>query len=383
MRTEKVYYEQPYLKELEATVLSVDGQNVELDRTICYPECGGQPGDRGMIGGCRLLDTQKGKGDEILHVVERPSFSVGDKVLVSLDWPHRFFYMQVHSAQHVTSGLLFTLFHVGTVAVHDGEKILTIETDQSSFDEVSCYKLEDAVNRAIRENHAIHYMETTHAKAEAMHLRRSIKVDGDVRLVIIDGVDTIACGGVHVASTSEIVLVQYVGQETIRGHVRLVFRVAENALEEIRLNRSLVGSLCALHSATADTLLPEEQRADSQAKETKAELLHMKEAMCRKAMEPMEGIVTWDISDEPFTLKEVASSLVDKDLALCAVKKEGEKLYWLFAFLGKFRTFDFNGKRNLLLGDIHGKGGGRPPLYQGMGSGEPSSLFSSFKETLA
>ena len=41
--TEKLYYENPYQEELEAEVVAVSGSALILDKTIFYPEGGGQP----------------------------------------------------------------------------------------------------------------------------------------------------------------------------------------------------------------------------------------------------------------------------------------------------------------------------------------------------
>ena len=84
--TEKYYYEKPYLKELEATVTSICKKGLILDRTISYPEGGGQPGDRGFINGIPYSDTIH-DGDDIIHIMsDSSSFNVGDKVTIHLDW---------------------------------------------------------------------------------------------------------------------------------------------------------------------------------------------------------------------------------------------------------------------------------------------------------
>ena len=59
METRMVYYEEPYRRELTATVTEIRSDGVVLDQTICYPEGGGQGGDRGTIGHAPLLDTTK------------------------------------------------------------------------------------------------------------------------------------------------------------------------------------------------------------------------------------------------------------------------------------------------------------------------------------
>lgn len=124
MKTEQVYYGQPYLQEIEAKVLAIDGLEVVLDRTICYPEGGGQPGDRGTMGESRILDTHKGGEGMILHKVDHVTFQVGDTVRVKLDWNHRHFYMQAHTAQHMISGILFSKHQIGTVAIQDRKSVV-------------------------------------------------------------------------------------------------------------------------------------------------------------------------------------------------------------------------------------------------------------------
>ena len=61
MATEKLYYADPYLKEMDATVLSCEerknGYAVLLDRTVFYPTGGGQPYDTGDLGGAKILDV--------------------------------------------------------------------------------------------------------------------------------------------------------------------------------------------------------------------------------------------------------------------------------------------------------------------------------------
>jgi len=393
MTSEPVYYEEPYLKSLEVTVISITEDGILLDKTICYPEGGGQSGDRGRIGGCPLLDTVKGKEGAILHKADNPTFKVGDTVLIELDWEHRYHYMQMHTAQHVASGIMHSCFNIATVSVHQGEKILTIETDQDEISDSICYDIEQGINQSVREAHPLRYEVASQEDALKLPLRRSIKVDSDeVRLVIVEDVDVTACGGLHLANTSEVILFQYEGQEKLRGHVRLIFSVGDEALTRIRDNRTLVAQLCTLHSAQRENLLEVETKFLEQVAQDryllgkKAERLAslMLASLIAKA-ELIEDIpfVLWEV-EEDIDMKQVASVFFQvEDLALCAAKVEHGKLLWLVGLAGKASTLlDFNASRKMLLDPISGKGGGKGSLFQGVGAGVPKTFFSAFTKAL-
>ena len=60
MKTERLYYNDPYLLEFDATVVETtpmgDRLGVVLDKTAFYPTSGGQPNDLGTINDGELLD---------------------------------------------------------------------------------------------------------------------------------------------------------------------------------------------------------------------------------------------------------------------------------------------------------------------------------------
>ena len=53
--TRKVFWENPYLIELEATVSYVKDNDIMLDKTIFYAQSGGQESDHGFINNYRVL----------------------------------------------------------------------------------------------------------------------------------------------------------------------------------------------------------------------------------------------------------------------------------------------------------------------------------------
>ena len=393
MKAEPVYYKEPYRMSLKATVVAITDDGILLDKTICYPEGGGQSGDRGKIGGCPLLDTVKGKDGEILHKVENPTFKVGETVLIELDWNHRYHYMQMHTAQHVASGIMHSRFKIATVSVHQGEKILTIETDQDEIPVSTCIALEEEVNRSVRESHPLRYAVESKEDANKLPLRRSIKVDSDeVRLVIVEDVDITACGGLHLENTSEIILFQYEGQEKLRGHIRLIFSVGEEALARIRENRAMVEQLCTLHSAQRENLLEVETKFMEQVAQDRYLLGKKSERVASLILDSLVKdaghtnsipVVLWEV-EEDIDMKQVAFAFSQmEEIALCAAKVDNGKLLWLVGLAGKASTLlDFNASRKHLLDPISGKGGGKGSLFQGVGTGVPETFFSAFAKAL-
>lgn len=389
-QTKEIFYQEPYLTQLEATVLSVDGERVILDQTICYPEGGGQGGDTGTIGGCELLDTVRQNG-QIIHRVKEPTFKVGDRIMIHLDWKRRYHFMQMHTAQHMASGLLHQAFGIGTVSVHLGERIMTIECDTDSVDRDTIETLVRAVNTKIRQNLLVSAKEYRREEALALGLRRSIKVEGDaIRLVSVDGVDTIACGGLHVASTGEIELFYYLGQERMRGHVRLIFVVADTAFAEIRQRSEAAEALGALFSAPIDEVVEVATKAVESAKEVRSELAHLKARLAATILASLVGearrigdtpLVLWDV-EEPVGLKEIGQAACEfENLLLCATVQEEGRFLWLIATLGEgVGRFDFKVAKDTLLADFAAKGGGRAPLYQGNAIGDAALFRLRFTE---
>ena len=129
METTKLYYEDAYLREFDAAVLSCREEQgrylVVLDRTAFYPEGGGQPADHGVLGGVAVTDVQERNG--VVYHTCTGSLAVGSTVHGILDWQRRFDHMQQHSGEHILSGLLCSLYHCDNVGFHLGADTVTID----------------------------------------------------------------------------------------------------------------------------------------------------------------------------------------------------------------------------------------------------------------
>ncbi|MCF0261285.1 MAG: alanyl-tRNA editing protein [Sphaerochaetaceae bacterium] len=385
---EKVYYADNYLKEIICTVTDVQktDKNIQVltDGTIFYPEGGGQPGDVGNLGNFQVLDTKKLEdGSSALILDGSCDIQVGQIYKLKLDWAHRYKFMVMHTAQHLLSGLLFNLYQIGTVAVHLGDEYLTIELDKSEIEEEQIEGLICAANAAIEEGHRILYHQLSHSAALALGMRRSIKVEGDVRVVEIEGIDKIACGGVHVANTKEIRLIYCLGQEQIRGHVRLFFCCGETAVFNTIANAkavSIVNSKLSCKTAEIEEKLSSlitsfnEIKAQKTLLAKKIAYYELKEAINDAGICLIDCEEGTDI--QPYGQ---ALSLFD-DMALCILCPDGNRTKWLIGLKGKFEKINFNEIRNKILSSVNAKGGGKTPLFQGVAECTDSEKLKSFKE---
>ena len=72
-KTEKLYYQDAYLRTFTAHVVAVRTLNghtaVALDRTAFYPTGGGQPNDTGSLAGLRVIDALA-EDDLVWHVLQ-------------------------------------------------------------------------------------------------------------------------------------------------------------------------------------------------------------------------------------------------------------------------------------------------------------------------
>lgn len=379
--SEILYYNYPDMTEFEAQITQIeeiDGNiSIILDRTAFYPEGGGQPADRGSINGISVIDVRK-KNGTIYHIADistQPSSvpAEGDKASCSIDTEHRFDYMQQHSGQHVISAAMMKVEGIGTVAVHQGEEFVAVETSAESISIEVIRAIEDEANASIRANAAI-TPEWTDAEGLAdYNLRRPSKHSTDIRIINIAGIDCAACGGMHLHSTADIGLIKYSHQEKIRGHIRTFWKIGKRAYADYFEKTEIINSLNGMYSARQFELIEKAQAAagsysDLKYKYNKLEEDYASVFASSLVSENQSTAVVIKVFDE--MSKDFIGSLLK---ALSAqngssnsfiFNRRGENLTWAVA-AGENSDFSFAEFKTDLLPLIDGKGGGRAPLWQG------------------
>ena len=183
-----MYYQDPYLKEFETTVMKVDDNKVILQDTIFYPTGGGQPHDRGTVSGHVVTDVFE-EEDLVTHFVEDAPFSPKETVTCGLDWEYRYNVMRMHSALHLLYDVAGELFGISASAGSN------VGADKSRLDFVYDEVFDEEKRRLLQEK-----------CAAVVDEDRPINVwwEDTNRLVQIQGYEAMPCGGLHVKSTKEI-----------------------------------------------------------------------------------------------------------------------------------------------------------------------------------
>lgn len=239
--TERLYYNDSYLTEFRANVTSVgpDRMHIYLDRTAFYPSSGGQPADRGTLGGKPVADVVD-EEDRILHLLEAPLEQIAE-VTASIDWARRFDHMQQHSGQHLLSAVLLEMFDIPTVSFHLGAESSTIDVAVAALDTKQLAAVEERANSLVFENRpvTVEYGQST----EDLGLRKATGREGTIRVVSIAGVDRNACGGTHVRSSGEIGPILLRKLDKVRATLRIEFLCGKRAVRQARTD---FDTLCAV-----------------------------------------------------------------------------------------------------------------------------------------
>ncbi len=210
--TEALFRDDAYLRETPARVLAAEPRGIALDRTVFYPQGGGQPGDQGALilddGGTVAIVNTVYDADRktILHAPAEGAAlpAPGARVVARIDWDLRYKRMRAHTALHLLSVAL--PYPVTAGSVGDAEGRLDFDCE-SALDKA---EVERRLNELIALDAPVSQRWITDeelAANPALIKTMSVKPPtgtGRVRLVAIEGLDLQPCGGTHVARTGEI-----------------------------------------------------------------------------------------------------------------------------------------------------------------------------------
>lgn len=237
METQAVYEHNSYLKNLKAKIIDIrykDKIELLFDKTVFYPEGGGQPSDTGYIlaGDERveIIDAQEEEG-KIWHTVEKGEhLRIGLEAEQFIDWDKRFQNMQSHSGEHIFSGLLSKYYKANNTGFHIGKDYFTCDYDIELSRE-KLQEIEILVNTVIQKNIPIDSSYPSQEEIEKIDYRSKKEIDGPIRITAIPEVDSCACCGTHVGSSGEIGYIKLISFERYKKGIRCTLKAGMAAVK--------------------------------------------------------------------------------------------------------------------------------------------------------
>ncbi|MGH7724134.1 MAG: alanyl-tRNA editing protein [Candidatus Eiseniibacteriota bacterium] len=235
------YLEDPYTTAFEATVRGVRederGVWIALERSYFYPTGGGQESDRGTIGRAAVVDVEEADDGTVWHRIERADGEAsmplpGASLPATIDAGRRLGFRQQHTGQHVLSQAFERVLDAYTVSSRLGEFEGTIDLDRGGLTWDDVERTEEAANRVVFEDRPVRTVIVGASEIGQYPLRKPPKVEGSVRLVIVEDWDVSPCGGTHCTKTGEIGPIKVRRFEKWKGGTRVEFVCGVRALAD-------------------------------------------------------------------------------------------------------------------------------------------------------
>lgn len=266
MKTIKLYENNTYLRSCTAVVTGVKDErmssgngeqmcSVIFDQTVFFPEGGGQSCDTGTAQFTEhgeqvfyVNDVQEEHGI-VYHTLSgsAPLPVPGDRMVLTINWEHRFDNMQRHCGEHILSGAFYRLFGAINKGFHMGDDYMTIDLGfdhdvqdrlgMPHYDRVTWKMAEEAeaeANRVIWLDAPItrSYFDKRE-DAEKMPLRKELAFDEDISIVTVGGLpepyDCVACCGTHPSSAGQVGMIKIYKIEPNKGMSRIYLECGERA----------------------------------------------------------------------------------------------------------------------------------------------------------
>lgn len=397
---------------------------VILDRTVFFPEGGGQSADTGTLQALpdhetgsseilsnftgdhagaegaagrgstaaespctvRVADVQQQAG-VIIHTVEiRPgersgtgehteavrkflaAFTPGTEVIAEIDFARRFEFMQNHTGEHIMSGLFHSRYGFDNIGFHLSDNTVTLDVNGHLTDE-QIYEVEREANGKVWADIPVQVSYPSAQELDTIPYRSKIEIEGQIRIVTIPGVDICACCAPHVAHTGEIGLIKVVKILRYKGGMRLWILCGGRAYEEMQRRQRQVEAVSHLTNRSQDQiaggvqfLLDEIAGLRQQMKE-----LEYREAFAQldRIPEGQKNVILFVGEMDSIVQRNLVNRLVEEHEGICGVFSEKEKDSHNYKYILGSRDTDTRLPNKILREKLGARGGGRPEMVQG------------------
>jgi alanyl-tRNA synthetase len=240
MRTELSYFENTYKFEDEASFMACGkdemGDFVILDRTLFYPQGGGQPSDQGTIQINEIsipVHFVKTFGAEIRHYTDRNYDAlIGKKGLCSIKQVLRLQHARLHSAGHLVSNVVEKIYPewVGVKGHHfPNECYVEFQSKSVGYPDISIALINEEIQKAIKEDHQL---KTDQVPSDILqkicsNLPSMLPVGRQIRIVRFGIFPFSPCGGTHVKSLGELKGLEITKYKLKKNTLRVNYQIHE------------------------------------------------------------------------------------------------------------------------------------------------------------
>ena len=392
--TDLLFYKDFYQKEFEAEVLGVvekDGDKCLIfDKTVFYPEGGGQPSDIGLVSidGNDINMKHAEKIDNVVlhHVDEDISDDVvGKKVTGKLDWTRRITLARHHTGTHLVIAAARKVLgqHVWQAGSQNG--LTRARIDLSHYKRITQEELneiEKLANEYVMDNIDLDIQ--FHTRDEAQELYGFVLYQGGIvpgkmiRVVKVPGVDVQACAGTHVLRTGVVGPIKINKTERVQDGVeRIDFSAGLAAIDSMQHDNELLRESSAIFKVENNQLPKTCDRFFSEWKSQKNEIDRLKSEIASLKMNSLADdfveinglkVISEKMETDIKELQKIATDFTDNGKADVVIMGNGDgKIVGAASQNAIDNDIKINKIIKTAAGVLGGGGGGRLTLAQGAG----------------
>ena len=303
-------------------------------------------------------------------VYHRTAFwaSPGTAVVGKICWEQRFSNMQQHSGEHIFSGLVHRYFGYRNVGFHLGSQTVTMDFN-GILSNRELERLEWEANTVIAKNVPVTVSYPDRETLKTLEYRSKIEIEGQVRIVTVQGCDVCACCAPHVAHTGEIGLLKVVDAQKYKGGVRVSILCGFRALSDYREKLAGVHQISQMLSAPPQGVIQAVERERAESARLRQKLYERTQQLIDRVIEAVpEG------QDYIWLFEETLDTAAMRRAVNRALKRAGTAAgifcgsddagynYIIGAIPG---VFDATTAAAALKSRLGARGGGRPEMVQG------------------
>jgi len=410
MSTIKLYDEDAYKTSFSARVLSCSESEITerlqkrlalltdipetvkiyslvLDKTLFFPEEGGQTPDGGTLTICGrdlpVIDVAIDKTNTISHYVavcDGSSFQPEDsEVSGNIDFAHRFSNMQNHTGEHIFSGLVCRKKNCNNVGFHLSDDIVTMDYDcPLTKEEIDALELK--ANEIITKNLPVFCTYPSEEELTGLSYRSKIEIDGPVRIVTIPGVDVCACCAPHVKNTGEIGLLKVIDFMKYKGGTRLSILCGSRAFIDFRKKQEKLVSISRTLSESIENtdlavgkLYKEKNDLSYKLRQLQGNLLSIK---ADSIPDNVKHAILFTEDCDVNEARKVINSLTEKRGGYCGVFTGSDESG--FSFIIGSSDLDCSVLAKELREKLNAKGGGKKEMIQGHTDAKEDEIIKFF-----